>query len=133
MKDTFDEKLDVGLAGEKITFDYLTRVLGRDVKQSQGFDRAKDLLVAGIPVEVKMDLMAFKTGQVCIEHRSLETHTAPYVLYMVPHFYWADRNTLKELVAWYPNQKNGGDDGRKQTFLEFDSPTFPKVFKPVKT
>jgi hypothetical protein len=130
--DTFSHKLSIGLAGETLTKYYLESVLKKEVTQSQGFDRAKDFLVNSVPVELKTDIMSFKTGNLCIEKISLENHAAPFILYMLPQFYVGRRG---ELLNWYHraiDKRLIGDDKREGAMMPLSSPMFNENFKEVK-
>jgi hypothetical protein len=129
VQNTFDHKLNIGLAGETLTRYYLEKVLKKKVEQSQGFDRAKDMLVSGVPVEVKTHPTAASSGNLCLEHRSYETHTAGITIHLVPTFYWAWREKERQFISYWPDQVGGGDDGRKQTLVKIGTETFAEIFR----
>lgn len=128
--DTFTQKLKAGLQGEEIARVYLES-LGHKVghvANDQGFCRAQDIVVNGKPVEVKLDILAAKTGNICIEHRSLETHTAPYYLYILPTFYKTTQKNLQHLVDTFPDVVEIGDDKRRGTLVPINSSFFKEAF-----
>jgi hypothetical protein len=133
---TFDSKLKAGLQGEEIARVYLES-LGHIVSNAGGISldslRASDLLVNGTPTEVKLDILASKTGNICIEHRSLETHTAPYYVWIVPTFYRIKKEDLEWLVA-NPDFRvtEIGDDKRAGTLVPLNHPQFNKYFHLIK-
>ncbi len=90
--------------------------------------RSRDLTVNGYPVEVKLDILAAKTGNICIEHRSLQTHTAPYYIWVVPSFYKVTKKQLEQLVREVPDVVEIGDDRRKGTLVKIDSQWFKQNF-----
>lgn len=130
--DTFETKLNVGQAGEILTEYYLRDVHKKVVTPLPGFNRTGDLLVSSKPVEVKIDITSAKSQNLAIEHRSLETHTADHIIYVLPRFYYIKREDLIWLSA-NPDfkQVNGGDDGRTQTLIPLNSEAFQKYFKKI--
>lgn len=129
--DTFNQKLAAGLQGEEIVAAYLQNVLGYKVEQSQGFNRDYDLLVNGKPVEVTTDIWFGASGRVCLEHRKLETHTAPTWIWLIPSFYWTKTEDLKKLYELLPEMPVG-DDGRPGVMVKRNSPEFNEYFHPLK-
>lgn len=89
------------------------------------------MLVNGKPVEIKTDVHAWNTGNVCIEHRSLETHTAPVLLTLVPTWYWSRPQDLKALIKYWPDVVPCGDDGRPGTLLRMNTETFNQHYRKV--
>ena len=129
--DTFTQKLKAGLQGEEIARVYLES-LGKKVEALPGFNRGGDLLVNGHPVEVKTDIRAFDTGNVCIEHRSLETHTAKFYIWVVPHIYKVTADSLQFIQDTWPDKLPGGDDARSTTLLPYMGSLFQEHFIPIK-
>lgn len=130
--DTFQEKLDVGLAGEYIAAHYIENVLKKEVTLNSGFSRSHDLLVNGKRVEVKTDVYSAKSGQLVLEHQSLKTHTAPTLLFLIPTFYWITRKDAQFIVDTWPDTIIIGDDDRKGTPVKFNSSNFNEHFHLLK-
>lgn len=131
--DTFTQKLKAGLQGEEIARVYLES-LGHLVEdywlpgETLETRRSKDLFVNKVAVEVKLDIKAAKTGNICIEHQSLLTHQAPYYIYIIPTFYKITKKELQFLVDTWPDKKEIGDDKRMGTIVPIDSETFRENF-----
>ena len=128
MQDTFSEKLTLGQCGELLTKYYFESVLGKKVTLTPGFDRSGDLIIANYPVEVKTDIKATNSGNIAIEVRSLDTHTALHYVWVVPTFYGVTRKGLEEIISVWPKTPMG-DDGRDGVLLPLDSPEFKRLFK----
>lgn len=131
-KDTFQQKLVAGLQGEEIARVYLES-LGHKVEDNLTPTtiynlRTKDLIVNGSPVEVKLDILSAKTGNIVIEHQSLKTHTAPFYIYVLPTFYKATKSGLEYLTEVFPDKVQMGDDGRTGTRVPIKSSFFEEVF-----
>ncbi len=137
---TFNQKLKAGLQGEEIARVYLES-LGHKVSfhvelphnpalkpEALHILREADFHVNGKPVEVKLDILSAKTGNICIEHQSLKTHTAPYYIWEVVTFYKTTRRKLEHLVASHPDKVSAGDDGRAATLVKIDSEWFRENF-----
>lgn len=131
---TWDQKLKAGLQGEEIARVYLESLGHKVAMGYETYDkpldqlRSMDFLVNGKPVEVKLDILASKTGNICIEHRSLETHTAPYYIWIVPQFYKTTKSKLQHLVDSHPDKTKIGDDKRDGTLIKIDSDWFRENF-----
>lgn len=128
---TFDQKLKAGLQGEEIARIYLES-LGHDVALNPGTEldsqRRGDLVVNGKWVETKLDILASRTGNICIEHQSLKTHTAPYYIWCIPTFYKTTKVKLEHLVSVFPDRVKIGDDKRDGTLVPIDSSFFKETF-----
>lgn len=132
MQDTFETKFKAGNQGEEIARVYLESlghvvILGNQARD--GVLRPEsDLLVNGKPVEVKLDILSAKTGNIVIEHQSLKTHTAPFYIYVLPTFYKTTKAKLEHLVASHPDKVKIGDDQRDGTLIKIDSEWFREHF-----
>lgn len=139
---TFEQKLKAGLQAERLVLTYLES-LGHTVFLNDSLDRSYlqttnpsllaqlrqgDMLVNGVPVEIKLDILSAKTGNVVIEHQSLRTHTAPYYIYVLPTFYKTTKQKLEYLVDTFPDKKPIGDDGRIGTVVPINSSFFRETF-----
>lgn len=67
-----------------------------------------------------------------VERISLDSHTAPFLIYVLPQFYVAKRS---DLIAWYGKVQEPawkiGDDKREGQPLIISSPMFSEIFKKV--
>jgi hypothetical protein len=102
--------------GHKVTFNEAKSLAGR---------RDGDLLVhmkTVWPTEVKTHLSAPDTGNLCFEHQSQRTHTAPLYLHVIPIVIGISAANQQHIIDSWPDRRPGGDDGRMQTIfpLPFD-------------
>ena len=119
----FEKDLEVGQKAEQLVAG-IFRDKGFDVKFNESKDikelRECDLIVSKegkeYKVEVKNDLLCFKTGNVAIEHRCILSSKADFIVYVIKEkgVYYAPLRNFKFIITGtVPGiNLNGGDGGR---------------------